>query len=130
MTADYGEWLQRGVRVMPFIEDMAAAYAWADLVLCRAGALTVAELALAGLPSLLVPLPTAADDHQSANARALAETGAAIALDPRPLDDDALLTPSRDIEATLAALMERYGPDASVCVLPEGPQTVPHVRSG
>jgi UDP-N-acetylglucosamine--N-acetylmuramyl-(pentapeptide) pyrophosphoryl-undecaprenol N-acetylglucosamine transferase len=78
-------------QVVRFEPDMPGRYAWADLALCRAGALTIAELALAGLPSLLVPLPTAADDHQSANARALSETGAAIALDPRPLDDAVLL---------------------------------------
>lgn len=60
-----------------FIEDMAGAYAWADLVICRAGALTVAELAAAGVGSLLVPFPHAVDDHQTANARFLAEAGAA-----------------------------------------------------
>ncbi|HDZ56608.1 MAG TPA: undecaprenyldiphospho-muramoylpentapeptide beta-N-acetylglucosaminyltransferase [Pseudomonas xinjiangensis] len=63
--------------VEPFIGDMAAAYAWADLVACRAGALTVCELAAAGRPSLLVPLPHAIDDHQTANARFLADRGAA-----------------------------------------------------
>ena len=63
--------------VEPFIADMAEAYAWADLVVCRAGALTVAELAAAGRPALLIPLPHAIDDHQSANARFLADRGAA-----------------------------------------------------
>jgi UDP-N-acetylglucosamine--N-acetylmuramyl-(pentapeptide) pyrophosphoryl-undecaprenol N-acetylglucosamine transferase len=66
--------------LMPFIDDMAANYAWADLVLCRAGALTVSELAVAGLASILVPFPHAVDDHQSANASWLAEAGAAIVL--------------------------------------------------
>lgn len=61
-----------------FIEDMPAAYAWADFVVCRAGASTLAELCAAGLPALLVPLPTAADDHQSRNADALVEAGAAL----------------------------------------------------
>lgn len=61
----------------PFIDDMAAAYAAADLVICRAGALTVAELAAAGAASVLVPLPTAVDDHQTGNARYLADAGAA-----------------------------------------------------
>lgn len=60
-----------------FIDDMAAAYAEADLVICRAGALTVAELAAAGAASLLVPLPTAVDDHQTGNARFLSAAGAA-----------------------------------------------------
>ncbi|MBI5922802.1 MAG: undecaprenyldiphospho-muramoylpentapeptide beta-N-acetylglucosaminyltransferase [Betaproteobacteria bacterium] len=63
-----------------FIEDMAGAYAWADLVICRAGALTIAELAAAGVPSILVPFPHAVDDHQTLNARFLASAGAAILL--------------------------------------------------
>lgn len=65
-------------RVDPFIDDMAAAYAWADIVLCRAGALTVSELASVGLPSILVPLPHAIDDHQTHNARYLSHANAAI----------------------------------------------------
>lgn len=69
-----------GATVEPFISDMAAAYAWADLIVCRAGALTVCEVAAAGRPSLLVPLPHAIDDHQSANARFLADRGAAEVL--------------------------------------------------
>lgn len=63
--------------VSPFIEDMAAAYQWADLVVCRAGALTVAELAAAAKPSLLVPFPFAVDDHQRLNAQVLVKAGAA-----------------------------------------------------
>lgn len=63
--------------VSAFIDDMAAAYAWADLVVCRAGALTVSELAAAGLGSILVPFPQAVDDHQTANARVLVHAGAA-----------------------------------------------------
>lgn len=65
-------------RVAEFIDDMAAAYAWADVVLCRAGAMTVAELAAAGVASILVPFPFAVDDHQTANARFLEERGAAV----------------------------------------------------
>ncbi len=67
-------------QVAPFIKDMAQAYGWADLVVCRAGALTISELAAAGLPSLLVPLPHAIDDHQSRNADYLAREGAAFLL--------------------------------------------------
>jgi UDP-N-acetylglucosamine--N-acetylmuramyl-(pentapeptide) pyrophosphoryl-undecaprenol N-acetylglucosamine transferase len=66
--------------VEPFIDDMAAAYAWADLVICRAGALTLAELAAAGAGSVLVPFPFAVDDHQTANARAWVDAGAALLL--------------------------------------------------
>ncbi len=65
-------------RVEAFIDDMAAAYQWADLVVCRAGASTVAELAAVGLPAVFVPLPHAIDDHQTANAQALVQAGAAL----------------------------------------------------
>ncbi len=68
------------VRLDAFIEDMATAYRWADLVLCRAGALTIAELAAVGVASILVPYPHAVDDHQTANARYLVDAGAAILL--------------------------------------------------
>ena len=94
--------------VTPFIDDMAEAYGWADLVVCRAGALTVAELAAAARPALFVPFPFAVDDHQTANARALVEEGAAELLPQTELDAAtlaerlaALLDP--DTLATMAA---------------------------
>ena len=68
------------VRLDAFIDDMATAYQWADLVLCRAGALTVAELAAVGVASILVPYPHAVDDHQTANARFLVDAGGALLL--------------------------------------------------
>lgn len=64
--------------VVPFEKDMAAAYAWADLVICRSGALTLAELAAAGAPSILVPFPHAVDDHQTKNAQAMVAAGGAL----------------------------------------------------
>jgi UDP-N-acetylglucosamine--N-acetylmuramyl-(pentapeptide) pyrophosphoryl-undecaprenol N-acetylglucosamine transferase len=73
-------------QVAPFIKDMARAYAWADLVVCRAGALTVSELAAAGLPAFLVPLPHAIDDHQTRNADYLASQGAAVLLPQHSTD--------------------------------------------
>ncbi|HWV11642.1 MAG TPA: undecaprenyldiphospho-muramoylpentapeptide beta-N-acetylglucosaminyltransferase [Pseudomonas sp.] len=73
-------------QVAPFIQDMARAYAWADLVVCRSGALTISELAAAGLPSFLVPLPHAIDDHQARNADYLAKEGAAVLLPQRSTD--------------------------------------------
>ena len=76
--------------LLPFIDDMAASYEWADLVLCRAGALTVSELALAGVPALLVPYPHAVDDHQSANGRFLANAGAAELLPQSTLSVESL----------------------------------------
>lgn len=89
-------------RPLPFIEDMAAAYAWADLVVCRAGALTVSELAAAGLGAILVPLPGAIDDHQNANARWLEQGGAALRV------AQAEFTPE-----WLAATLQRLGADRS-----------------
>jgi len=71
--------------LQPFIEDMAQAYADADVVICRAGATTVAELAAAGVASILVPFPFAVDDHQTTNARYLAGAGAALLVQQRDL---------------------------------------------
>lgn len=74
-----------GVIPVAFIDDMAAAYAWADLVLCRAGAMTVSELAAAGVAAILVPFPFAVDDHQSKNAKYLSDAGAAVLVDESEL---------------------------------------------
>jgi UDP-N-acetylglucosamine--N-acetylmuramyl-(pentapeptide) pyrophosphoryl-undecaprenol N-acetylglucosamine transferase len=64
--------------ITPFIADMAEAFAWADLVVCRAGASTLAELCAVGVGSVLVPFPAAVDDHQTRNAEYLVERGAAV----------------------------------------------------
>jgi UDP-N-acetylglucosamine--N-acetylmuramyl-(pentapeptide) pyrophosphoryl-undecaprenol N-acetylglucosamine transferase len=71
--------------LVAFIDDMARRYAEADLVICRAGAVTVAELSAGGMPSILVPFPHAVDDHQTANAKFLADHGAAILIQQREL---------------------------------------------
>jgi UDP-N-acetylglucosamine--N-acetylmuramyl-(pentapeptide) pyrophosphoryl-undecaprenol N-acetylglucosamine transferase len=76
--------------IVPFIEDMAGAYAWADLAVCRAGALTVAELTAAGLGAMLVPFPHAVDDHQTRNGQALVAAGAAELVQEAALDVSAL----------------------------------------
>jgi UDP-N-acetylglucosamine--N-acetylmuramyl-(pentapeptide) pyrophosphoryl-undecaprenol N-acetylglucosamine transferase len=76
--------------VCEFIEDMAEAYGWADLAICRAGALTVSELAAAGLPSVLIPLPAAVDDHQTLNGGYLVAAGAAVLLPEKQLGPDRL----------------------------------------
>ena len=68
---------QHQVNVMPFIEDMADAYNWADIIVCRAGALTVTEIENVGVAAIFVPLPHAVDDHQTANAKTLTDIGAA-----------------------------------------------------
>ena len=75
---------------VPFIEDMAGAYEWADLVICRSGALTVAELAAAGVASILVPFPHAVDDHQTGNARFLVNVGGAFLLPQTDLTPEAI----------------------------------------
>lgn len=77
-------------RVTPFIEDMAEAYGWADLVICRAGALTISELAAAGVGAILVPFPAAVDDHQTYNARYLVTEGAARLIADRELTAERL----------------------------------------
>ena len=97
--------------VRAFIDDMAQAYSWADLVICRSGALTVSELAAAGLPALFVPFAAAVDDHQTRNARFLVDAHAAV------LIAESELTPPRMAEelrrllgagrAALAAMAER-----------------------
>jgi UDP-N-acetylglucosamine--N-acetylmuramyl-(pentapeptide) pyrophosphoryl-undecaprenol N-acetylglucosamine transferase len=76
--------------LVAFIQDMAQRYAEADLVICRAGAMTIAELAAGGLASVLVPFPHAVDDHQTANARFLADRGAAILLPQTELTPEKL----------------------------------------
>jgi UDP-N-acetylglucosamine--N-acetylmuramyl-(pentapeptide) pyrophosphoryl-undecaprenol N-acetylglucosamine transferase len=81
---------QIDAEVTPFIKDMAEAYAWADLVVCRSGALTVSELAAAGLPAILVPYPYAVDDHQVGNARWLSDAGAAELILQRDLSAESL----------------------------------------
>tara|TARA_R110002167_G_scaffold3345_4_gene16152 strand:+ start:1080 stop:2165 length:1086 start_codon:yes stop_codon:yes gene_type:complete len=78
------------VRAEAFIDDMAEAYSWADVVICRAGALTVAELAAAGVPALLIPLPHAIDDHQRANAQWFVDGGAGEIIDQSVFTADGL----------------------------------------
>ena len=75
---------------VPFIEDMAGAYEWADLVICRSGALTVAELAAARVASILVPFPHAVDDHQTSNAKFLVNVGGAFLLPQNELTPEAI----------------------------------------
>jgi UDP-N-acetylglucosamine--N-acetylmuramyl-(pentapeptide) pyrophosphoryl-undecaprenol N-acetylglucosamine transferase len=106
--------------VVDFERDMPRRYHEADLALCRAGALTVGELTMAGLPALLVPYPFAADDHQAANARALVEAGAARVLPSRPLTGadvvrsiDALLASPETLRSMSAAAAKLARPDAA-----------------
>jgi len=90
--------------ILAFIDDMAARYAEADLIICRAGATTVAELAVAGVGSILVPFPHAVDDHQTRNARYLADRGAALLLPQQELTPQSLAAVLRGL--TRARLLE------------------------
>lgn len=91
MTRVEYEKLNLNVDVSEFIDDMADAYGWADIVICRAGALTVSELAAAGLASILIPLPIAVDDHQTANAHYLTKQQAGILVPQRELTPEKLI---------------------------------------
>jgi UDP-N-acetylglucosamine--N-acetylmuramyl-(pentapeptide) pyrophosphoryl-undecaprenol N-acetylglucosamine transferase len=101
------EYVERGYRavgftpdVREFITDMSAAYAEADLVLCRAGATTLAELTVCKKPAILVPFPAAADNHQVQNAKSLVDAGAAVMLEERGLTGEVL---AREIRALLGS---------------------------
>ena len=118
-----------GVRaeVTEFIEDMAGAYAWADVVVCRAGALTVSEVAAAGVAAVFVPFPHAVDDHQTRNAEFLVERGAALLLPESGLDarrmadalngllDDRARQLDMAIRARAAAMPDAAGKVADLC---------------
>lgn len=83
--------------ILPFINDMAGIYGWADLVICRSGALTVSELAAAGVGSVLIPYPFAVDDHQTANARYLSDAGAALLFSQQGLTAEQLANALRPL---------------------------------
>ena len=95
-----GHYRAAGVQaeLVAFIDDMARAYAAADLVICRAGAVTIAELSAGGMASILVPFPHAVDDHQTANARFLADRGAALLLPQRELTAERLAALIRSLD--------------------------------
>lgn len=110
-------------RVEAFIDDVALAYGWADLVLCRAGATSIAELAVAGKPSVLVPFPFATHDHQLHNAAFLAARGGAVLLEQKDI-------PAVDVPALLIALLgdrprlDRMAEAARALGRPEAASTV------
>ena len=116
-----------GGELLPFIDDMAARYAGADLVICRAGALTVAELAAVGVASVLVPFPHAVDDHQTGNARFLADAGAAILLPQTELTPQRLATLLQDMtRERLLTMAEK----ARSCAKPDATARVADVCAG
>ncbi|CAA9311728.1 MAG: UDP-N-acetylglucosamine--N-acetylmuramyl-(pentapeptide) pyrophosphoryl-undecaprenol N-acetylglucosamine transferase [uncultured Lysobacter sp.] len=99
--------------IEPFMADMAAAYAWADLVICRAGALTLAELCAAGVGSVLVPFPQAVDDHQTKNARYLVDRGAAL-----------LLPQHEDLAAQLAITLQSLADRTKLLALAQSARAI------
>lgn len=114
------------VRVEPFITDMAEAYGWADLVIGRAGASTLAELACAGLPSVLVPFPFATHDHQSVNASFLEKAGAAVVVPEKELNAKVLVNTvlpligdARKLDAMGRAARSQAKPDAARAIAEE-----------
>ena len=114
---------QAGVHadIRAFIDDMANQYAWADLVICRAGALTIAEIAAAGVASVLIPFPFAVDDHQTHNARFLSEQGAAVLLPQTELSAQKLAQLLRELSREKLLAMARAAralakPDATAQV--------------
>ncbi len=107
--------------VRDYIEDMAALYEWCDLAVCRAGAMTVAELACAGVPAVLVPFPHAVDDHQTANAAFLAEAGAAWCMQQKDLTAEKLAAHLASLTREALAAMSRK---ARGLAKPEATKTV------
>jgi UDP-N-acetylglucosamine--N-acetylmuramyl-(pentapeptide) pyrophosphoryl-undecaprenol N-acetylglucosamine transferase len=113
-------------RVQPFYNDMAAQYAQADLVICRAGATTMAEITALGKTAVLIPYPHASDDHQQRNARRLVDAGAAEMIDEQSLDGERLAArigfyaSHPEISAEVAQRAARLGkPDAARRIVDE-----------
>lgn len=113
--------------LLPFIDDMAERYGVADLVICRSGALTVAELAAVGVASVLVPFPHAVDDHQTGNARFLADAGAAVLLPQSELTPQRLATLLQEMNR--ARLLDMAG-KARRCARPDATARVADVCAG
>ena len=110
------------VEVIPFIEDMSEAYAWADLVICRAGAMTVAELSVVGRPALFIPFPFAIDDHQTANAMWLCDLGAAELMQESDITQSTLV--GRLDHLADASLLAEMSQAAAASALPEATETI------
>ena len=111
----YGD-MRISLDVTEFIVDMAAAFEWADLVICRSGALTVSELAAAGVASVLVPFPYAVDDHQTRNAEYLVEAGAAVLMPESETDAQSLAAVLEELMNNRKRLLDMANKARSVSV--------------
>lgn len=131
LAATRTQYHQMGIEaeVVDFIDDMAEKYAWADIVIARAGAITIAELAHAGLASILVPYPFAVDDHQTVNAQALVQRGAAILIQDDQLTAGRLKTALDELLLDRAKLV-KMGEAAHTLSRPRSAETVMRVCLG
>jgi len=118
LVAAYAEFPQDRVRVTAYIFDMPTALAWADLAVCRAGAMTLAELHVLGKPAVLVPFPHATDDHQLKNARACEEAGAAVVVTNDALTPQVLVDTVESL-AEDSARLQAMGQAAAALARPE-----------
>ncbi len=96
--------LEIEAEAVEFIEDIASAYQWTDLVICRAGAMTVSEIAAVGIPAIFIPLPHAIDDHQTANARYLADADAAVLLVQNEFNEVSLINAIEKVKVSLSVM--------------------------
>ena len=114
------------IRLVPFIEDMEKAYEWADLVICRSGAMTVSELACAGMASILVPFPYATDDHQTANANYLVERDAAVLIPEDQLSVERLHEVLHELDQN-RDVIKQMSMHARASAMPDATDTVSQV---
>lgn len=112
--------------VQAYIEDMASVYAWADLVICRSGAMTIFELSVVGVASILVPYPSAVDDHQTANAMFLSNAGAAIVKQQKDIDSQWLCDTIKMLAQQRERLIEMAN-SARLCARPDAANDVAHL---
>jgi len=117
------------VKVTDFIDDMASAYDWADLVICRAGALTVSELAMAGKPAIFVPLPHAVDDHQTKNAEFLVSQGGAQLL-PQPQLNATSLAQKLNMLFSSESALRNMAKACKLAATPNATETVANICKG
>ncbi len=120
MVAQHYKDLSNEMKAVDFINDIAASYQWADMIICRSGAMTVSEVAAAGLPAIFIPLPHAIDDHQTANAKYLTDAGAGILLAQSNLTIDSLLIAIKTVQTSLKEMSmltkSKAKLDATQCV--------------